>query len=237
MDARNLGQHISGRFDADLEAVRSKVLRTGGIVEQQLQDAVTALLDGNGILGEEVIEKDVEVNALEIEIDEECALLLARRQPVAGDLRFVLSSIKAVTDLERMGDESVRIARMAVRLAERGHPGQQYQEVRQLGSHVRGMLRDALDAFARMDLKVALKVIEEDRAVDREYDSITRELITFMMEDPRSIPRALEVQWSARALERIGDRACNIAESVFYFVKGCDVRHSDIERLRSEARD
>lgn len=237
MDARELGQHTSGRFDADLEAILSKVMRAGGIVEQQLRDAVGALLEGDGLLGEEVIERDVEVNDLEKEINEECTLLLARRQPVASDLRFVLSSIKAVTDLERMGDESVRIARMAVRLAERGHPGRQQQEVRHLGSHVRDMLRDALDAFARMDLELALRVVEEDRAVDREYDSITRELITFMMEDPRSIPRALEVQWSARALERIGDRACNIAECVFYFVKGCDVSHTSIERLRSEARD
>jgi phosphate transport system protein len=196
-----------------------------------------ALLDGDGALAEDVIAKDVEINDLEKEIDEECTLLLARRQPVARDLRFVVSAIKIVTDLERMGDESVRIARMAIRLAERGDPGRQHQEVRHLGTHVRGMLRDALDALARMDLALALKVIEEDRAVDREYDSITRELITFMMEDPRFIPRALEVQWSARALERIGDRTCNIAECVFYFVKGNDVRHSSIEKLRSEARD
>ncbi|MDX1513463.1 MAG: phosphate signaling complex protein PhoU [Gammaproteobacteria bacterium] len=235
MDVRDLGQHISQRFDSDLDELQSKVLKAGGLVEQQLADALRALGEEDSGLAEAVIARDHEVNDLELEIDEDCALILARRQPVASDLRLLISVIKAITDIERMGDESVRIARMAVRHSERPQPNRPPSGVRHLGNHVRGMLHDALDAFARFDLEMAARVVAEDRSVDREYESLTRELITFMMEDPRAIPHALDVLFSARALERIGDRACNICEYVFYYVRGKDVRHEGPEAIRREA--
>ena len=237
MDARELGQHIYHQFDDELEDLRSKVLRTGGLVERQLTDALKALGDQDSALAEAVIARDQEINSLELEIDEDSALLLARRQPVASDLRLLISIIKTITDLERMGDEAVRIARMAVRLAERGQPQRAPAGIRHLGAHVRGMLHDALDAFARFDVEKAVAVVAEDQNVDREYDSITRELITFMMEDPRAIPHALDVLFSARALERIGDRSCNICEYVIYYVRGKDVRHVGLETFKREAAD
>lgn len=236
MDARILGQHISHQFDDELEAIHNKVLRTGGLVERQLSDALEALHDQNSELAQAVIDKDHEVNRLELEIDEGCALILARRQPVASDLRLLISIIKTITDLERMGDEAVRIARMAVRHAERSQPQRAPSGIRHLGQHVRDMLHDALDAFARFDVETAAAVVAEDQRVDREYESLTRELITFMMEDPRAIPHALDVLFSARALERIGDRACNICEYVVYYVRGKDVRHEGVDALRREAR-
>ena len=234
MDARKLGQHTSHRFDDDLEAIRQKLLSAGGLVENQLKDALSALADCDSALAQQVISNDEGVNDLEVEIDQLCAEVIARRQPMASDLRLLIAAIKIINDLERMGDEAVRIARMAARLAEVERKDGRQFEVRHMGEHVRSMLRDALDAFARVDLELAMKVLEEDRVVDKEYASLTRALITFMMEDPREIPRALEVQWSARALERIGDRACNIAEYVIYFARGKDVRHHSIEEMRSE---
>lgn len=237
MDARELGHHIHHRFDEDLEDLRTKVLRTGGLVERQLSDALKALEEQDSALAETVIARDQEINNLELEIDEDSALLLARRQPVASDLRLLISIIKTITDLERMGDEAVRIARMAVRQSERSQPQRAPTGVRHLGAHVRGMLQDALDAFARFDVEKGVAVVAEDQNVDREYESITRELITFMMEDPRSIPYALDVLFSARALERIGDRSCNICEYVIYYVRGKDVRHVGLEKVKREATD
>ena len=237
MDARDLGQHIYHQFDDELESLRGKVLRTGGLAERQLDDALKALEDQDSALAESVIARDQEINNLELEIDEDSALLLARRQPVASDLRLLISIIKTITDLERMGDEAVRIARMAVRHAERSRPQRAPTGVRHLGNHVRRMLHDALDAFARFDVDKAVAVVAEDQIVDREYESITRELITFMMEDPRAIPHALDVLFSARALERIGDRSCNICEYVIYYVRGKDVRHVGLDTFRREASD
>jgi phosphate transport system protein len=237
VDARSLGQHIYHRFDEDLEGLRSKVLKTGGLVERQLSDAVKALEERDSALAEKVISRDQEINNLELEIDEKSALLLARRQPMASDLRLLISIIKTITDLERMGDEAVRIARMAVRHAERTQSQRALTGLRHLGAHVRDMLHDALDAFARFDVDKAVAVVTEDENVDREYESITRELITFMMEDPRAIPHALDVLFSARALERIGDRSCNICEYVIYYVRGKDVRHVGLDTVRREASD
>lgn len=237
MDARNLGHHIYHQFDEDLEALRTKVLRTGGLVERQLSDALRALEDQDSALAESVIARDQDINNMELEIDEDSALLLARRQPVASDLRLLISIIKTITDLERMGDEAVRIARMAVRHAQRSQPQRPPTGVRHLGAHVRGMLHDALDAFARFDVDKGVAVVAEDQNVDREYESITRELITFMMEDPRAIPHALDVLFSARALERIGDRSCNICEYVIYYVRGKDVRHVGLDTVKREASD
>ena len=215
----------------ELDELRRKVLQTGGLVEGQLVAAVDAMVNSNAALAEQVIADDRKVNELELAIDEEAALILARRSPVAGDLRLVFAVIKSITDLERMGDESVRIARMALRNAERGAGGRQRGQLRHLADHVRKMLNNALDAFARLDVELATSIIEEDRAVDREYDSLTRELITYMMEDPRAIPAALDIQWAARALERIGDRSCNLAEYVVYLTQGTDIRHGGLDKM------
>jgi phosphate transport system protein len=231
MDTDGLGHHISQPFNEELERVRNHVLAMGGIVEEQISQAVAALVNADGSLGENVAHKDFQVDRMEVVIDEECTRILARRQPAAGDLRLVLAVIRAITDLERMGDEAEKIGRMAAGLAEMERPPAGYPEIETLGSHVRAMLRDALDAFARMDAEAALRVAHEDLKVDREYEAIIRQCITFMMEDPRTIRRVLNIIWCARALERIGDHAKNVAEHVIYLVRGHDVRHRTLEEM------
>ena len=231
-----LGKHTSQKYNTELEAVRTQVLAMGGLVEKQLSDAITAVTDGHSELGETVMTMDYRVNALEVAIDEECAEILARRQPAARDLRFVVSVIKTITDLERMGDEAERIGPMAVHLAERERPPNQYSEIRHIGELVKRMVHDTLDAFARTDIEAAICTRALDLQVDREYEAIMRQMITLMMEDPRHIPRTLEIMWSARALERIGDRAVNICEYVIYLVKGRDVRHTSWDQVQAELR-
>jgi len=228
--------HISSQYNEELEDVRQRVLAMGGLVEQQIVDATRALMENDGILGEEVSRNDFKVNQLEVLIDEECSGILARRQPTAGDLRLVYAVIKTITDLERIGDEAEKIARMAVDLASQDGSGAPLVEVGHLSRHVSQMVRDGLDAFARMDADAALAVAREDMAVDREYESLMRQCITFMMEDPRTIRRVMDIIWSVRSLERIGDHARNIAEYVIYFVKGKDVRHIGIEQMEREVR-
>ena len=232
----NIGQHISQQFNAELETIRNHVMAMGGLVEQQLADAITAMVECNPGLGEQVIGNDHKVNGLEVNIDEECSRVLARRQPAAGDLRLIVAVIKTITDLERIGDQAERVGRMAVRLADAEMKKSHYVELQHLGNHVREMLHDALDAFARMDAEAALNVAREDVQVDKEYESIMRQLMTFMMEDPRTISRVLDVMWAARALERIGDHARNISEYVIYLVKGKDVRHVSLDQMEEEVR-
>lgn len=230
-------QHISSQFDAELEDVRQRVLAMGGLVEQQIDDAVHALVRGDAARARAVIETDFKVNAFEVSIDEECARILARRQPTAGDLRMVYAVIKTITDLERIGDEAEKIARIAVDLGSSLTLSDGMVEIQHLARGVSRMVHDALDAFARMDAEAALACAREDLPVDREYESLVRQCITFMMEDPRTIKRVLELLWAARSLERIGDHAKNISEYVIYFVKGKDVRHISLEAMEQTVRN
>jgi phosphate transport system protein len=236
VEKSDLSHHISRRFNEDLERVRGKVLAMGGFVEQQLAKAVQALVDGDSVLGQTVAGEDYRVNSMEVSIDEECSRILATRAPAAGDLRVVVTIIKAITDLERMGDECEKIGYIASRLATQERPADKYREVKHLGRVVQDMVHEALDAYARMDAAAALEVARQDRLVDEEYESIQRQCITFMMEDPRSIRRALDVMWVVRALERIGDHAKNLCEYVIYMVHGKDIRHTRLEDVESELR-
>ena len=228
MHASDLTDHISRRFNKDLENLRSQVLSMGGLVESQLSKAIAAMVSGDSDLGLKVAHDDYRVNDLEVSIDEECSRILAIRAPAAGDLRLIVAIIKTITDLERIGDEAEKIGFLASRLAGMDRPSDSYRELKNLGNHVSHMLRDAINAFARLDVDEAMDTIREDELVDHEYESIQRQCITFMMEDPRSIKRVMNVTWAARSLERIGDHAKNICEYVVYMVHGRDVRHTDL---------
>jgi phosphate transport system protein len=228
MESSDLTDHISKRFNKDIEDLRSSVLSMGGLVESQLQKAITAIVSGDSELGLKVANDDYKVNDLEVSIDEECSRILAMRAPAAGDLRLIVAIIKTITDLERIGDEAEKIGFLASRLATMDRPADSYRELKTLGTHVLQMVRDAMNAFARLDVEEALEVVREDERVDEEYEAIQRQCITFMMEDPRSIKRVMNVTWAARSLERIGDHAKNICEYVIYMVQGRDVRHTDL---------
>ena len=225
-----MSEHISKQFDAELEDVRTHVLQMGGLVEEQIRRAADTLVTGDMAEIAAVQENDHRVNAMEVDLDEACSHIIARRQPAAGDLRLLIAVIKTITDLERIGDEAEKIARMAKLIydAERMHMPR--IEIRHVASLALAMLRKSLDAFARLDVKAAQEVVRQDDAVDSEFRSILRQLITFMMEDPRTISRCLEVLFVAKALERIGDHSKNMAEYVVYMVEGRDVRH-----MRSDA--
>jgi phosphate transport system protein len=234
MDTSDLSHHILSRFNADLEGARSAVLQMGGLVEQQLQNGVKALYSGDARLGEEVARLDHKVNAMEVAIDDDCSRILATRGPTASDLRLIVAIIKTITDLERIGDEAEKLGHIAARLGTLERPTDRYREVKHIGELVSDMVHGALDAFARMDADAALSVARKDRTVDEEYDAIQRQCITFMMEDPRSIRRALDVLWVSRALERIGDHAKNICEYVIYMVLGKDIRHLALEDVEKQ---
>jgi phosphate transport system protein len=228
MQASDLTGHISRRFNKDLEDLRGNVLTMGGVVEEQLSRAIAAVVSGDSELGLQVAHDDYKVNELEVRIDEECSRILATRAPTAGDLRLIVAIIKTISDLERIGDEAEKIGYLASNLAGMDRPSDSYRELKTLGTHVSHMLRDAMNAFARLDVNESFEVVREDQRVDEEYEAIQRQCITFMMEDPRSIKRVMNVTWAARSLERIGDHAKNICEYVIYMVQGRDVRHTGI---------
>lgn len=235
MDKLNLSKHISSQFNEELEQIRNHVMSMGGLIERQLYDALTAIANNDSELAQQVIENDLKVNEWELQIDKECTRMIAKRQPAASDLRLIMAILKSIADLERIGDETRRIAKVAL---ESFNSDQQDLLVNldNLGRHVAQMLHDVLDAFARMDIEAALAVYKEDKKVDREYEAITRQLMTYMIEDPRSIPKVMNVLWSARSLERIGDRCKNLSEYIIFFVKGKVVRHSSQEQLEQEVR-
>ncbi len=231
-------EHTSRQFDAELEAVRARVLQMGGLVESQIRLAVEALLSGDVGLMNRVIADDHRVNAMEVEIDESCNQIIARRQPAAGDLRMVMTVIKTITDLERIGDEAEKIARMAKLLSQKERLNlPRYNEIKHAAELALDMLRKSLDAFARLDLTTAAQVVRQDEQVDEEFRTIMRYLVTFMMEDPRTISTALEILFVAKAIERIGDHAKNMSEYVVYMVKGRDVRHVTVEEIEREAQE
>lgn len=233
MQSTDITDHISRRFNADLEELRHKVMTMGGLVETQLANAITAIVTGDSELGLRVARDDYKVNRIEVAIDEECNRLLATRSPAASDLRLIVAIIKTITDLERIGDEAEKIGFLASKLAAMDRPSDSYRELKSLGNHVAKMTRDAMNAYARLDVTAANDVVAEDDDVDQEYETIVRQGITFMMEDPRSIKRVMNVMWVARSLERIGDHAKNICEYVIYMVEGRDVRHTESGGIES----
>ena len=226
----NINKHISGRFNQELEDVRNHVLSMGGLVEQQLNSALDAVSKNDAVLAQKVRENDYKVNAMEVSIDEDCTRIIAKRQPAASDLRLVVAIAKTIADLERIGDEAKRIAKVALDSFTKDQQDL-LVNIENMGRQVSKMLHDVLDAFARMDVQRAFEVHKEDAKVDREYEAITRQIMTYMMEDPRSIPKIMDLVWSVRSLERIGDRCQNIAEYVIYFVNGKDIRHTSQEDI------
>ena len=226
----NINKHISGRFNQELENVRNHVLNMGGLVEQQLSSALDAVSRNDAELAQKVRQNDYKVNAMEVSIDDECTRIIARRQPAASDLRLVIAIAKTIADLERIGDKAERIAKVALDSFTKDQQDL-LVNIENMGRQVLKMLHDVLDAFARMDVQRAFEVHKEDAKVDREYEAITRQIMTYMMEDPRSIPKIMDLVWSVRSLERIGDRCQNIAEYIIYFVNGKDIRHTSQEDI------
>ncbi len=227
-------KHLSTQFDSELSTVSSRVMELGGLVESQIRQAVYALSQFNADVADQVIENESRVNSLEVEIDRELASIIGRRQPTAVDLRLLLAISKTTANLERVGDEAEKIARMVKSIIKTGNsrslPASELRVAAELAS---GLLRKALDAFARLDTQTALEIMKEDDLIDREFDGFLRILITYMMEDARTISASLDLLFIAKAIERIGDHAKNIAEFIIYIVKGDDVRHTSIEKIES----
>ncbi|MBR9726886.1 phosphate signaling complex protein PhoU [Shewanella intestini] len=233
MEKLNTNKHISGQFNAELEDIRNRVLAMGGLVERQLEQSLDALAGLDADLARTVIEGDHKVNGMEVAIDEECTRIIAKRQPAASDLRLIITISKTISDLERIGDACVRIAKAAVdKRAKSQEP--LLVSIESMGRHATRTLHATLDALARMDVEKAFALHKEDAKLDREYEGIIRQLMTYMMEDPRSIPGVLDVLWAARAVERVGDRCKNICEYIIYYVKGKDVRHTSYEEMEKD---
>ena len=228
-------QHYSKSFNAELAEVRNRVLEMGGMVDSQLKKAIEALASQDVSLAEQVIEDDHKVNAMEVDLDEECTRIIALRAPAATDLRLAITVIKTITDLERIGDEAERVAKMVMHEDAVGIDSQIIIELQEMGDMVRAMLDQSLDAFARNDAEMAFATTEQDYAVDRRYQALTRQLTVHMSEDSSSVGSCIAALWVARALERIGDRSRNICEYVIYLVGGKDVRHTSVDKMREAA--
>lgn len=222
----NFDQHISRQFNKELEGLRQRLMAMGGMVEDMLKKAIQALATADTALAEEVIEADDAVNAIEKKLDEQCNLVIARRQPTASDLRLIFAIIKAISDLERIGDEAEKIARWAIALANYHRPRNDYRELEAMGHTVLEMLRKSLDGFTRMAPEVAVDILRQDRKVDQDYEAIFRQYYSYMMEDARDIRRILDALLVAKSLERIGDHCKNVGEYIVYLVEGRDLRHS-----------
>jgi len=229
-----MNRHISEQYDEELDGVRSLLLEMGGLVEQQLQKACQSLYNHDAELADVVRVGDARVNELEVDIDDLCVHIIARRQPAATDLRTLISILKASTDLERVGDEAERIAKMAKKVADLELPANQYSEIREMAGNVQTMLADALDAFARLSPETAVRVIDADEAVDIAYKAILADMGAAMKSQPDQVERFLTVLWVARSLERCGDHAKNLCEYIVYLVKGQDVRHADAAEVVAE---
>lgn len=223
MENMNLNKHISRQFNTELDQVRSQVLVMGGLVEKQLADSICAMHNRDFKLAEKVKQHDLKVNSLEVAIDEECTRIIAKRQPAASDLRLVLAIIKTITDLERIGDVAERIACMVLDNANKPQPP--LISLENMAHRTIKMLHNVLDAFARLDDEAAQELYEYDKKIDQDYESVLRGLITYMMEDPRTIPHVINVLWVARALERVGDRCQHLCEYIIYLVNGKSIRH------------
>jgi len=235
MEVRDMAdKHLSSQFDSELNNISSRVMELGGLVESQIRQAIYALSHFNLEAVEQVEQLERRVNAMEVEIDHELASVIARRQPTARDLRLLMAFSKAIANLERMGDEATRMARMVKSIIESGAarslPSSDLRVAADLAS---GLLRKALDAFARLDTKAAVAILKEDDLIDREFDGFVRKLITYMVEDPRTISASLDLLFLAKAIERIGDHSKNVAELIIYLVKGKDVRHTALDEIES----
>jgi phosphate transport system protein len=230
-------KHLSSQFDSELTAVSTRVMEMGGLVESQIRTAVYALAQFSSEAASRVMDAESRVNAMEVEIDHDLSSIIARRQPTARDLRLLIAISKTTANLERAGDEAEKIARMVKAINDSGAartlPASELRVVSDLAS---GLLRKSLDAFARLDAAMALTILKEDDAIDKEFDGFVRKLITYMMEDPRTISSSLDLLFVAKAIERIGDHAKNIAEFTIYVVKGADVRHTSLEHIESLVR-
>ncbi|MHC8943355.1 phosphate transport system protein [Advenella incenata] len=231
-----MAQHTNTRFDAELEDIRSRFLRMGGLVEAMIEDSMLILADGNLTVAERVFEREKEVNRLEMDIDHSIAQILALQQPTAVDLRLVISVSKMLTDMERSGDEAEKIAKMARRLYESPNRYEPIVDMTHFAVGVQKMLNRSLDAFARKDAILAADVVRSDKKIDKQWKSILREVSSYMIEDPRTTTACIDLIFIARALERIGDHAKNMAERVIYLVQGEDARHTSVKNVESMAR-
>lgn len=236
LDVRGMEKHTLQRFDDELNGLVTQLLKMGGLVEKQLQHALQAIETMDIELAEAIIRDEEKVNDFEIKIDKVCLQIIAMRQPTASDLRLILGVSKSVGDLERIGDEVGKMAEMVIEVHEKNQRTDRFTEITHLGEKVVKMLEVALDAYGRFDTDAAIDVAMMDKGVDREYQSTTRSLVTYMMEDPRNIASVLNVMWTTRSLERVGDHIQNLAEQLIYTVKGIDVRHASLKQLKKRVR-
>ena len=237
IDEIKVGGHISSQFDAELDEVRSRVLKMGSLVEVQLDKVIEALRDGDSSAIVDVEQIDDEINDLEMQIDEECTQILARRNPAAGDLRLIIATTKSVRDLERIGDEAERVANMVGHAMDQDASKKAFKGLLSLTERVKDLMHETLNSYARMQTRSAVKLMRKDQDIDEEYSRVVMRLIEFMKKDPNNISDGLDVMWAARSLERIGDHCINICENVIYLVEGQDIRHIGLDEVKEQLAD